>query len=140
MYIGDEDLNEGASDLIDELLRDDEMPVAVAGFDFETKVIAVTDRRVMIASGDEGLVLNLLHNDISVIRRDGRTLVIRSKNGDERRHRFGKDDTVQELVETVLRQRQLQGPQVAGAGSPTGSRAAQGEQAGKGDSTPIAGE
>ena len=48
---GDEDLNEGASDLIDELLRDDEMPVAVAGFDFETKVIAVTDRRVMIASG-----------------------------------------------------------------------------------------
>ena len=138
MYIGDEDLNEGASDLIDELLRDDEVPVAVAGFDFETKVIAVTDRRVMIASGDEGLVLNLLHDDISVIRRDGRTLVIRSKNGDERRHRFGKDDTVQELVETILLQRQLQGSQVEGAGSPAGSRAAQGEQAGKGDPTPIA--
>ena len=137
-YIGDEDLNEEAADLVDRLLEHDEMPVAVAGFDFETKVIAVTDRRVIIASGNEGLVLNLRHDDINIIRRDGRTLVIRGRSGEEHRHRFGKDDTVQELVETVLREKHPRRSQAAGAGSPTGSRAAQEERAGNDDYTPIA--
>ena len=57
-HIGDEDINQEATAFIDSLLRDDETPVAVAGFDFETKVIAVTDQRVIIASGNDGLVLN----------------------------------------------------------------------------------
>ena len=100
-YIGDEHPNEEAMALIKRLLRDDEMPVAVAGFDYETKVIATTGQRVIIASGDEGLVLDLLHGDIDLMRRDGRTLVIRTRNGDEHRHRFGKDVTVQELVEAA---------------------------------------
>ena len=58
-YIGDENLNEEAIALINRLLRDDEMPVAIAGFDYETKVIATTGQRVIIASGDEGLVLEV---------------------------------------------------------------------------------
>ena len=62
VHIGDEALNEEAADLIGSLLRDDEIPVAVAGFDFETKVIAITDQRVIIASGNDGLVLNLSPN------------------------------------------------------------------------------
>ena len=135
---GDEDLNDEAADLIDRLIRDDEIAVAVAGFDFETKVIAVTDRRVIIASGNEGLLLNLPHDDINVIRRDGRTLVIRSKSGDEHRHRFGKDDTVQELVETVLREKYPRESQAAGAGSPTRRPSAQGERRSNDDYTPIA--
>ena len=137
-YIGDEDMNEEATALIDALFRDDERPVAVAGFDFESKVIVVTDQRMIIASGSDGLVLNLRYDDLNLVRRDGRTLVITSTHGDEHRYRFGKDDTVQELVETVLRQRQLQGSQVEGPGSFSGSRAAQGGQENNGDPTPIA--
>ena len=127
-YIGDEDINQEATALIDRLLRDDEIPVAVAGFDYETKVIAVTDQRVIIASGNDGLVLNLTHDDIHLIRRDGRTLVISTRQGDEHRHRFRKDDTVQELVEIAHRQRHPEGSQPTGTTSPTGSRAAQEER------------
>ena len=127
-YIGDEDINQEAATLIDRLLRDDETPVAIAGFDFATKVIAVTDRRVIIASGDEGLVLNLTHDDIHLVTRDGRTLVVGTRSGEEHRHRFGKDDTVQELVEIAHRQRHPEGSQPTGTTSPTGSRAAQEER------------
>ena len=124
-YIGDEDVNQEAMALIDRLLRDDEIPVAVAGFDYETKVIAVTDQRVIIASGNDGLVLNLTHDDIHLIRRDGRTLVISTRQGDEHRHRFRKDDTVQELVEIAHRQKSPQRPQPAGGPSAAGNPAAQ---------------
>ena len=38
IFVGDEDLNEEAAAYIDSRsLRDDETPVAVAGFDFENK-------------------------------------------------------------------------------------------------------
>ena len=128
-YIGDEDLNEEAVALINRLLRDDELPVAVAGFDYEMKVIAMTGQRVIIASGDEGLVLELLYDDIDLIGRDGRTLVIRTRHGDEHRHRFGKDDTVQELVEIARRQRHPEGSRPAGAASPAENPAAKEERA-----------
>ena len=121
-YIGDEDINQEAAALIDRLLRDDETPVAVAGFDFATKVIAVTDQRVIIASGNDGLVLNLTHDDIDLVARDGRTLVIGTRRGEEQRHRFGKDDTVQELVEIAHRQRNPGGSQPTGTTSPIGDR------------------
>ena len=121
-YIGDEDLNEEATALLDRLLGDDETLVAVAGFDFETKVIAITDQRVIITSGNDGLVLNVRHNHISTIRRDGRTLEIRTTTGVEHRHRFGKDDTVQELVEIARRERRSQSSRVTGAVSPQRAR------------------
>ena len=122
-HIGDEDINQEATAFIDSLLQDDEVPVAVAGFDFETKVIAITDQRVIIASGNDGLVLNLTHDDIHLMRRDGRTLVIRTRQGDEHRHRFRKDDTVHELVEIAHRQRHPQGSQPAEVDSPAGKPA-----------------
>ena len=127
-YIGDEDVNQEAMDLIDRLLRDGEVPVAIAGFDFATKVMAITDQRVIIASGNDGLVLNLTHDDIYLMERDGRTLVTGTRSGEEQRHRFGKDDTVQELVEIARRQRHPEGSQPTGTTSPTGSRAAQEER------------
>ncbi len=128
-YIGDEDLNEEAAALIDTLLRDTETPLAVAGFDFETKVIAITDQRVIIASGNEGPVLDLTHDDIHLIERDGRTLLIRTRNGEEHRHRFGKDDTVQQLVEIAHRREGSEGSQPAETAPPAGSQAPQEEQA-----------
>lgn len=136
-YIGDEDLNEEATALINELLHDDEMPVAVAGFDFETKVIAITDQRVIITSGNDGLVLNLRYEDIHIIRRDGRTLVIQTRNGGEHRHRFGKDETVRDLVETARRELRLQGSRADGSSPSVESRASQEERA-EGNTPPIA--
>ncbi len=136
-FVGEEELNEDATALIDRLLQDDERLVAVAGFDFETKVMAITDRRVIITSGNDGLVLNLTHNHISVIRRDGRTLVIRTTTGADHRHRFGKDDTVQELVEIIRSERRSQASRVAGSDQSSDSQAAQETQTG-GNAPPIA--
>ena len=136
-YIGDEELNEDATTLVNRLLGDDEILVAVAGFDFETKVMAITDLRVIITSGSDGLVLNLRHNHISIIRRDGRTLVIRTTTGVEHRHRFGKDDTVQELVEIVSREMRTQNSRVSGSGPSPETQTAQ-EKRDDGNSLPIA--
>ena len=102
--IGDEDLNEKAVYHINRRLRDDETPIAVAGFDFETKVIAITDQRVLVTDQDGTLVFSLNHHDIYLIERDGRTLVIGTRHGNKNRYKFGKDETVQALVETARQQ------------------------------------
>ena len=136
-YIGDEDLNEDATSLIDRLLLDDEMPLAVAGFDFETKVIAITDQRIIIASGNDGLVLNLRYDDVHIIRRDGRTLVVRTRTGEEHRHRFGRDETVEELVEAAHRELSLQGSGTDGSSLSSECRERQEERA-EGNVPPIA--
>ena len=115
LIVGDEEINGDAIGTINLLIRGKERAIALSGFDFETKVIAVTDQRVLIDDENDGIVLNLRHDNISVIRRDGRTLIIRAKDGEEHLHRFGKDQTVQELVEIARRQK------AAGKRSTTGA-------------------
>ena len=44
-------------------------------------------------------VLNVNHDDIYLMARDGRTLIIETRKGEEHRYRFGNDQTVEELVE-----------------------------------------
>ena len=106
-YVGDEDLNDAAANFLNSRLRNNETPIAVSGFDFETKVIAITDQRVLIADKNDGIILNLPYDQILSINRDGRTLIIRSAFGKEHSHRFGKDQTVQELVEIAYRQKAI---------------------------------
>ena len=134
-YIGDEDLNKDAKATINRVLADNEPPVALAGFDFETKVIAITRQRVMIASENDGLVLNLAHGSIQLVRRDGRTLVIQTQSGIEHRYRFGKDDTVQELVHIALHQKSIRHHQPPRTVPSPGSQPTQ-EQVTSADSTP----
>ena len=98
IFVGDEDLNEEAVAYIDSILRDDETPVAVAGFDFETNILVLTDQRVLII-GEKGVNLILNHDDIYQLSRDGRTLIIETRSGIEHRCHFSKDQTVGELVE-----------------------------------------
>ena len=98
IIVGDEDLNEEAVAYIDSILRDDETPVAVAGFDFETKVLVITDQRVLII-GEKGVDLILSHDDIYQMSRDDRTLIIETRSGIQHRCHFAKDQTVEELVE-----------------------------------------
>ena len=111
IIVGDEDLNEEAAACIDRILRDDETPVAVAGFDFETKVLVITDQRVLITGEENGvglLVLSVNQDDIDLMTGDGRTLIIGTRTGEEHRYRFGKDQTVEELVEIAGNQQTTQ--------------------------------
>ena len=95
---GDDELNEEAVAHINRTLKNDETPVAAAGFDFERKVLVITDQRVLITA-ENGVALILNHDDIDQMRRDGRTLIIKARSGSEYRYRFGTDDTVEELAE-----------------------------------------
>ncbi len=101
VYVGDEDLNEEAIDHIRNIIEESENTVAAAGFDFEAKVIAITDQRVLIADEFEGLVLDISHDDIYSASAEGRTLAIRDSNGKLYRHRFGSEQTVHELIALV---------------------------------------
>ena len=92
-----------------------------AGSGDSSKVIAITNQRIIIASGKEGLVLNLAHGDITLMKSDGRTLVVETRRGIEHKHRLGKVDTVQELVETARRQKHLQSSPHAGELRPQGA-------------------
>ena len=102
VVVGDEKLNEKATAHMERILGKDETLVAVSGFDWDKKVLAITDQRVLI-TGEENdasrIVLTINHDDISLVTRDGRTLIIGTKRGVEHRHRFGNDQTVEELVE-----------------------------------------
>ena len=101
VLVGDERLNEDAESYIYRALGDDETRIAVAGFDFETKVLVITDQRILIAGEEDGvgtLILSVDHDDISMVTRDGRTLIIETRMGGEHRFRFGEDEAVEELV------------------------------------------
>ena len=108
---GDEDLNDKALACVDSTLEEDETLIAVSGFDFETKVLTITDKRTLV-TGEENdvgmLVLSVNHDDLSLMRKDGRTLVIRTRKAEEYRYRFGKDQTVEELVEMARSQQATQ--------------------------------
>ena len=121
IIVGEEDLNEKAAAYIDRTLRDDETLVAVSGFDFETKVLVITDQRVLITGEENGvglLVLSVNHDDIDLMTRDGRTLIIRTRKGEDYGYRFGKDQTVEELVEIAGYQQTTQ-PQLENGGKLT---------------------
>ena len=105
VFVGDEDLNEEAAALIESVLGDNETLVAAAGFDSETKVIAITDLRVLIANGSGDIVLDLPHAEVQMTNREDRTLVIRTTDRDIHIHRFGSDQTVRELVKLTRQRR-----------------------------------
>ena len=116
LVVGDEEISESAAAYLDGIVGEDETPVAVSAFDYETKVLAITDQRILVASEDGGWNLDLTvnHDDILRFDRDGRTLIIQPKNAGERRYKFGNDQTVAELVELLRNptpQTQVEGSQ-----------------------------
>ena len=118
---GDEGLNEKAVACVDSILREDETRIAVSGFDFATKVLVITDQRVLVAGEEHDvgmLVLSVNHYDISPMTRDGRTLIIKTRKAEEYRYRFGKDQTVEELVE-ITRSQQTNQPQFENGEKPS---------------------
>ena len=118
---GDEDLNEEAVACVESALREGETLIAVSGFDFATKVLVITDQRVLVADGEDTagtLVLSANHDDISLMTRDGRTLIIKTRKAEEYSYRFAKDQTVEELVEMARSRRTIQ-PQIENGENPS---------------------
>ena len=96
--LGDEKLNEGAITSIQGSLRHDEEVVAVAGFDLERKVAAVTSQRILIGEEGKRTPKSCGYSQVGQIRRDGCTLVITTTQGQEDRYHMGADQTVMGLV------------------------------------------
>ena len=105
--VGDEVLNEAAMGVLEPLFAQDERLMAASGFDWATKVIAVTSHRVMVADDSGGLVFHARYPELRAVQRhDGRTLLLRlHAGGEEFRYRMGKDDTVSDLVRLIQAQR-----------------------------------
>ena len=104
--LGDEELNEGAITSIEGSLRHDEEVVAVAGFDFERKVAAVTSQRILIGEEGNRRANSYWYMQVAQIRRNGRTLVITTIQGQEGRYQMGADQTVMGLVRNAWRQKE----------------------------------
>ena len=99
--VGDDELNQKAVAYTKSMLREDESLVAVSGFSFGEKVLAITDQRILVAEQEESisrLVLNLDHDAILRLDRDSRTLIIQSRIAGERRYKFAEEQTVSALV------------------------------------------
>ncbi len=106
--IGDELLDDEAVIRIQNLKHPTEEIIALSGFDFETKVIAVTSERVLITKDDGDLEFSRYLKDIRIpARRESRTLVIRISERVERRFQMGKEEWVNQLVHLINRRRDL---------------------------------
>lgn len=109
--VGDDDLDQGSVAYLRGILREGETLVAVSGFSYGEKVLAITDQRVLVAVRGENisrLDLDVGHDDILRFERDGRTLIIEPKQTGERRYKFSQDQTVEELVRMVPTDRTTQ--------------------------------
>ncbi len=133
--VGDEAIDSLALAVIHEVLGSGERIVSVAGFDFETKVFAVTDFRVLCADNEGFLELNAFYPEAKnaglppgvsllggAVGRRGRTLLLEC-DGVPLEYRMGKDETVATLVSIISYRRQQHG-------SAGGNRLSFGEVAG----------
>lgn len=106
--VGDEELNEDAMAPILQLVRPEERIVALSGFDFESKVIAVTTHRAMISDDLRGVEFNFPYTRNGRATRDGRTLVLLTGDGSPpQRFQMRRNETVAELVTLIRGQQQL---------------------------------
>ena len=105
--VGDEELDPDALSRATGMLQNDEELIALAGFDFETKVVAITNQRILITERGSMSASTYRYPDTSAVTRDGRTLVLARNTGGIHRYRMGNDGTVEELVQLAHRQLEL---------------------------------
>lgn len=101
--IGDEAINPKALQTINWSVSrgEDERVIVYSGFDYESKVIAVSSQRVLIAHKEQGIELASPLRALSSVRRDGRTLILNVSNNQEYKYRMGNDEVVQDLVDEI---------------------------------------
>ena len=109
-FFGDEGLDQIAMERIERTKRPSEQDTVYAGFDFENKVIAVTNERVLISAHNDRIEFNHPYERIRSATREGRTIVLTIGQGmNIQRHTYqmGNDEVVQDLVELINEQKQL---------------------------------
>lgn len=99
LVLGDEELNPEAIERIDAAIRPGEAVLVFAGFDWQNKVIALTDQRILIADGN-GLVIRRQYDGILSATNRGRTLVITTRQGDSE-FRMGNEELVATLARLI---------------------------------------
>ena len=94
--IGEEELNPQALAAIERTVRADEKILAYSGFDWENKVIAITDRRVLVGGNDGKLTFNRRFSVLTSVNREARTLVLGTRTGSAD-YRMGDEANVAEI-------------------------------------------
>ena len=105
--IGDEQLNDGAMRGIHYIKHPTEDLIALSSFGFESKVIAVTNERIIITKDDGKPEFSHDLESMQPARRDGRTLILKISETEDHQFHMGKDEWVTELVNLVNHQRNL---------------------------------
>ena len=98
--LGDEHLNEKAMAAMKRRVGPRDEVVMLAGFDFSSKVVALTTQKLIIADEAKGGEVNATYDRIVSVTRSGRTLIIRTSQT-EHQYRMGNEYVVQELVDAA---------------------------------------
>ncbi len=94
--IGDENLHPEALAAITSQTKPEESVLAYSGFDWENKVIAITDQRVIVADNSRKIHFSRYYDEIVEIIREGRELVINTRFG-KAQYRMGNEADVVEI-------------------------------------------
>lgn len=98
---GEEKLDADAMSIVDRTIVPGEQILALSGFDHESKIMAVTNRKILITHKEQGITFQSPYNGIKEVGRNGRTLVIRTSDDARHEYRMRKDDTVESLVNAI---------------------------------------
>ena len=75
--------------------------IAYSGFDFGSKVIAITNQRVLIAHEERGIEFASSLSNLPTVRRDRRTLILSTNNSQEYKYRMGDAQVVEDIVDEI---------------------------------------
>ena len=98
---GDEDLNSDALYTIGTSLGQSENVLYMSGFDFETKIIALTDKSVIVANNEKRTELSKAYADLASVSKEGRTLIIETAKARGHRYKMGEEVVVKRLVNAI---------------------------------------
>lgn len=106
--LGDENLNEAALNAISAYIPQSDRILYCSGFDFESKVIAVTNQSVIVGNDEGEIDLSLFYSGIGTATNEGRTLVINtvSISGGSHRYRMGSENVVRRLASIIRVEKQ----------------------------------
>ena len=98
---GDEDLNSDALYTIETSLGQSENVLYMSGFDFETKIIALTDKSVIVANDRKQTELSKDYTNLASVSNEGRSLIIETATGRVHRYKMGEEAVVKRLLNTI---------------------------------------
>ena len=116
--VGEEDINAEALESIQNAVIEGDQILFQSGFDFESKVIALTNIAIYVGDELEGVVGVFPYEESQAIRRD-RTLVVSYTGGsgqrEQIRYKMGDEGVVRVLVERINQLRRQWESELAGA-------------------------